>query len=89
MQEIRSITSGNDMLDYARDLVRPDAGTRQSGKIVLGKRPESLSTLMQTINTHLAIFDDGNLSATAGKAVDFRTLKDQTATVYINVRTAR
>ncbi len=85
MQEIRSITSGNDMLDYARDLVRPDAGTRQSGKIVLGKRPESLSTLMQTINTHLAIFDDGNLSATAGKAVDFRTLKDQTATVYINV----
>lgn len=86
MQEIRSITSGNDMLDYARDLVatgRPELAN--PAKIVLGKRPESLSTLMQTINTHLAIFDDGNLSATAGKAVDFRTLKDQTATVYINV----
>ncbi|SOC89919.1 type IV secretion system protein VirD4 [Ensifer adhaerens] len=86
MQEIRSITAGDGMLKYALELVatgRPELAN--PAKIVLGKRPESLSTLMQTLNTHLSIFDEASLSANTGNTVDFRTLKDQTTTVYINV----
>lgn len=86
MQEIRNITSGTGMLDYARELVRTGRPELANpANIVLGKRPESLSTLMQTLNTHLSIFDESNLSANTGNTVDFRTLKDQAATVYINV----
>lgn len=86
MQEIRNITAGRGMLDYARELVMSgNPELVNPADIILGKNRDSLSTIMQTLNTHLSIFDESSLSANTGNTVDFRTLKDQTTTVYINV----
>jgi type IV secretion system protein VirD4 len=58
-----------------------------AAQIVLGKNPErSLPALRETLNTELSLWDDPGIQrATSTNTVDFRSLKDTPATVYVTV----
>lgn len=58
-----------------------------AAQIVFDKdKDRALPSLRDTLNTELSLWDDpGVAKATAANQVDFRTLKDQPATVYITV----
>lgn len=90
MAEIRRLTAlpTHDFLGLAAEMAAYDnVAASGAGKIVLGKnRERGLPSLRDTLNTELSLWDDdGVVRATRGSDVDFRTLKDRPATVYVTV----
>lgn len=88
MQEIRDITAGP--LDELHQIAEDMAGSGISSianpaNTLLGKRREALATLRDTFNSELAVWDDPGVTDATREGLDFKTLKDQTTTVYISV----
>lgn len=85
--QVRTITANRDnLLAFARDLARTGKPEfANPADAFLGKSRDAISTIISTIGSNLAILDDSNLSEPTGNVVDFKTLKDETATVYITV----
>lgn len=88
LQEVRNITAGpiNALTEFAEDMVATGKPVfANPASTVLGKRRESLSTLRDTFNSELAIWDDPEIANATSGDLDFKALKDGTATVYISV----
>ncbi|QLF72057.1 type IV secretory system conjugative DNA transfer family protein (plasmid) [Peteryoungia desertarenae] len=88
MQEIRDITAGPlaDMEQIAEDMARTGiSAIANPANTMLGKRREALSTLRDTFNSELSVWDDPGIGEATRDGVDFKTLKDRTTTVYISV----
>jgi type IV secretion system protein VirD4 len=90
LAEIRNLTAGpltrlGGFLEVMAS--SPDRAIANAAGIVLGKnRDRGLPSLRDTLNTELSLWDDpGVVRATSRTTVDFRSLKDRPATVYITV----
>eukprot|EP01032_Pedospumella_encystans_P027023 gene27023-30550_t len=88
MQEIRDITAGplDELHQIAEDMARSGiSAIANPATTLLGKRREALATLRDTFNSELAVWDDPGVTDATREGLDFKSLKDQTATVYISV----
>jgi len=90
LTEIRAITAGpiDSFLRVAQAMAKYDnPAIRNAANIVLGKsRDRSLPLLRDTLNTELVLWDDpGVIRATTSATVDFATLKERPATLYITI----
>ena len=88
MQEIRDITAGplQGLQLVAEDMANSGVSAiANPATTMLGKRREALSTLRDTFNSELAVWDDPGIGEATRDGIDFKTLKDRPTTVYISV----
>lgn len=90
LAEVRKITA--QPLSVFRDVIQDMASSddpmvANAAQIVFDKdKDRSIPSLRDTLNTELSLWDDpGVIRATSENQIDFRTLKDRPATVYITV----
>lgn len=88
LHEVRNITAGpvSALMEFAEDMVNTGKPVfANPASTFLGKRRDSLGTLRDTFNSELAIWDDPDIANAVAGDIDFRALKDRSATVYISV----
>lgn len=90
LAEVRKITAQplSVFQEVIEDMTRSDIPmVANAAQIVFDKDKErSLPSLRDTLNTEMSLWDDpGVAAATAKNQVDFRSLKDRPATVYVTV----
>jgi len=88
LKELRNLTGGK--VERLHDFVRTLAASgvdayANPAETFLTKRRESIGTLRDTFNSELSIWDDPGVAQAASGSLDFRSLKDAPATVYITV----
>lgn len=90
LAEVRHLTASS-LQDFRsvveRMALSDDPAIRNPAQVVLSKDPEkAVRTLRDTLSSHLSFLDDpGITKACSSNDIDFRTLKDRPATVYVSV----